>query len=233
MARHLHVLLRRASGMRSRLSRSCGAFPRHSSPSRWCRCAAGSAVSYPAVFGNIVLSQRSRSPHRARRERQRAARHRQRSRADGRTGAWLLGLNLGRDAVFRQYAPSNRELPDQLMQGRERPGGASLRLRRPTFRRAVRQRQHRIRRIRRAGRRKRRTSSPARSPQACELFKLGALWGYSEMVRPSSLGNARSSRWKSVITRGGRTCRSRSGARCWNSLQPTPSARTSSQQQKR
>jgi hypothetical protein len=26
------------------------------------------------------------------------------------------------------------------------------------------------------------------SPQACELFKLGALWGYSEMVRPALPG---------------------------------------------
>jgi hypothetical protein len=26
------------------------------------------------------------------------------------------------------------------------------------------------------------------SPQACELFKLGALWGYSEMIRPALPG---------------------------------------------
>ena len=26
------------------------------------------------------------------------------------------------------------------------------------------------------------------SPHACELFKLGALWGYSEMIRPSLPG---------------------------------------------
>jgi hypothetical protein len=66
-------------------------------------------MAYPAVFGNIALSQavtQSTScvvaPGNTREQPPSTA-----GVSDGRTGAWLLGLNLGRDAVFRQYAESN------------------------------------------------------------------------------------------------------------------------------
>lgn len=149
------------------------------------------ALSYPAVFGGIALSPvvtqsttcvaapgntRELPPSTA--------------AVDGRTGAWLLGLNLGRDAVFRQYAESNSPFLAELAAGSSEMAG---RLRVPppvVFRPAqianantefiafveqdASETAHRL--------------AENVSPQACELFKLGALWGYSEMVRPSLPG---------------------------------------------
>ena len=149
-------------------------------------------LSYPAVFGDIALSRavtqstscvvaasdtRELPPPTA-------------SVSDGRTGAWLLGLNLGRDAVFRQYAESNSPFLAELAAGSselaERLGVPPPAVFRPAqmananteFVAFVEQD---------AGETAHRLAENV-SPQACELFKLGALWGYSEMVRPSLPG---------------------------------------------
>ena len=41
------------------------------------------------------------------------------SEADVRVGPWQLGISLGRDALFRQYAGSNRQTLEQLAKGRD------------------------------------------------------------------------------------------------------------------
>jgi hypothetical protein len=150
------------------------------------------AVSYPAVFGGITLSRavtestscvvaasdtRELSPLTL-------------SAADGRTGAWILGLDLGRDAVFRQYAEPNSPFLAELEAGSSQlaerlgvPAPAAFRSEQlananTEFVAFVEQD---------AGGTAHRFAENV-SPQACELFKLGALWGYSEMVRPSLPG---------------------------------------------
>jgi hypothetical protein len=147
--------------------------------------------SYPGVFGDIALSgavtesttcvvasgdTRDVPPPTA-------------GVSDGRTGAWLLGLNLGRDAVVRQVADSSPFLA-QLAAGSSEmakrlgvPPPAVFRYEQiananTEFVAFVEQG---------AGDTAHRLAVNV-SPQACELFKLGALWGYSEMRRPALPG---------------------------------------------
>ena len=150
------------------------------------------ALSYPAIFGSLALSPtvtQSTScvvaPGNTRELPPSTA-----SVSDGRTGAWLLGLNLGRDAVFRQYAESNSPFLAELAAGSRElaerlgvPPPAAFRSGQiananTEFVAFVEQD---------AGETAHRLAENV-SPHACELFKLGALWGYSEMVRPSLPG---------------------------------------------
>jgi hypothetical protein len=150
------------------------------------------ALSYPAIFGNLALSDavtQATSCTVSAGETAGPASPTA-SAADARVGAWFLGVGLGRDALLRQYAGSNTEPLDQMIAGL---GGLASRLAVPppaVFRPAqmanantefgtfVEQdpagTAHRL--------------AVRYSPQACELFKLGALWGYSEMIRPSLPG---------------------------------------------
>jgi len=150
------------------------------------------ALSYPAVFGSIALSPTvtqsttcvvdpGNTPELPRSTA---------GESDGRAGAWILGLDLGRDAVFRQYAESNSPFLAELAAGSSemadrlgvpppavfRPGQiANANTEFVAFvEQDASETAHRI--------------AERVSPQACELFKLGALWGYSEMVRPSLPG---------------------------------------------
>ena len=147
------------------------------------------ALSYPALFGDLMLSRTvtestsctgaagSQRPQPSTTIRE----------ADAQVGPWLLGLSLGRDAVFRQYAPSNRQVPEQLAKGRD---DLAARLSVPSpapftpeqfananteFVAFVEQG---------SAAETARQLAATHSPRACELFKLGAVWGYSEMVRP-------------------------------------------------
>jgi len=107
--------------------------------------------------------------------------------ADARVGPWLLGVSLGRDAVFRQYAGSNRQVLEQLAKGRD-DLAARLTVSSPepfTPRQIANANTEFVAFVEQG-----RAAETARqlaathSPRACELFKLGAVWGYSEMVRP-------------------------------------------------
>ena len=148
--------------------------------------------SYPEVFGDIALSQavtQSTScvvPAGAEGGQTSATL----SASDGRTGAWLLGLGLGRDAVARQYAEPNSPLLAELAAGSKELAGrlavpppsvftpAQMANANTEFVAFVEQD---------AGATAHRLAENL-SPQACELFKLGAMWGYSEMVRPALAG---------------------------------------------
>lgn len=150
------------------------------------------ALSYPSVFGDIALSPvvtQSTScvvaPGNTSDQPPSTA-----GMSNGRAGAWLLGLNLGRDAVFRQYAESASPFLAELEAGSramaERLGVPPPAVFRPgqmanantEFVAFVEQD---------AGETAHGIAEKV-SPNACELFKLGALWGYSEMVRPSLPG---------------------------------------------
>lgn len=149
-------------------------------------------MAYPAVFGNIALSQavtQSTScvvaPGNTSEQPPSTA-----GVSDGRTGAWLLGLNLGRDAVFRQYAESNSPFLVELAAGSSEMAGR-LRVPPPAVFRPGQIANANTEFVafveQDAGETAHQLAENV-SPQACELFKLGALWGYSEMVRPSLPG---------------------------------------------
>jgi hypothetical protein len=149
-------------------------------------------LSYPGVFGDIALSRVVTqstlcvvAPSDARELPQPAA-----GVNDSRAGAWRLGLNLGRDAVARQYAESNSPLLAQLAAGLVDLADR-LSVPAPAVFRAGQMANANTEFIafveQDAGETAHRLAEQV-SPQACELFKLGALWGYSEMVRPALPG---------------------------------------------
>jgi hypothetical protein len=150
------------------------------------------ALSYPALFGNVALSRavtQSTSctvgpgetsdldPPRA-------------ASADARVGAWLLGIGIGRAAVLRQFVRSNPRSLDQMAAGLDGLAGR-LGVPPPAVFRPERMANANTEFVafveQDAGETAHRFAVGS-SPQACELFKLGALWGYSEMVRPTLLG---------------------------------------------
>jgi hypothetical protein len=109
------------------------------------------------------------------------------SEADARVGPWLLGVNLGRDAVFRQYAGSNRQVLEQMAKGRDE-FAARLSVPSPapfTPRQIANANTEFVEFVEEGGAAETaRQLAATHSPRACELFKLGMVWGYSEMVRP-------------------------------------------------
>ena len=148
------------------------------------------ARSYPALFGDIALSPTvtqstscEAGPDDTPERRAPAP-----DAGEARVGAWQLGLSLGREALLRQHARGNVPVLDELVAGRSTlanrlgvPAPAMFRAEQiananTEFVAFVEQ------------------ASTAHdlavtlSPHACELFKLGALWGYSEMIRPSLPG---------------------------------------------
>jgi hypothetical protein len=149
-------------------------------------------LSYPSVFGDIALSQAVTQSTSCvvRPGEERGQAPPTLSVSDGRTGAWLLGLGLGRDAVARQYAESNSPLLGELAANSSELAGrlgvpppsvftpAQMANANTEFVAFVEQD---------AGTTAHRLAENL-SPQACELFKMGAMWGYSEMVRPSLPG---------------------------------------------
>lgn len=151
--------------------------------------AADFMLSYPALFGDSMLSRTVTEsatcvpPPGGDRPQPPATI----SEVDARVGPWLLGLSLGRDALFRQYAPSQQQTLDQLATGRA-DLAARLSVHAPepfTPEQFANANTEFVAFIEQGG-----PSETARqltatlSPRACELFKLGAVWGYSEMVRP-------------------------------------------------
>jgi len=109
------------------------------------------------------------------------------SEADARVVPWLLGVSLGRDAVFRQYAPSNRQVPEQLAKDRDdHAAQLSVLSPEPFTPEQIANANTEFVAFVEQGRAAEtaRQLAATHSPRACELFKLGAMWGYSEMVRP-------------------------------------------------
>jgi hypothetical protein len=151
------------------------------------------ASSYPALFGDLMLSRavtESTSctvPTGDKLQRPAPGV----SEADVRVWSWLLGLSLGRDALFRQYAPSNRQVPEQLAAER-RDLAARLSIPPPEAfmpEQFANANTEFVAFVEQGGAADTaRRLAAAYSPHACELFKIGALWGYSEMVRPSLPG---------------------------------------------
>jgi hypothetical protein len=149
-------------------------------------------LSYPRIFGNIALSRSvSQSVSCALGPGETSdARSAAGDRRDAGVGAWLLGVSLGRDAVVQQFAGASPRSLEQMVAGRSELasrlgvpppavfGPEQMATANTEFIAFVEQdaseTAHRL--------------AVSFSPQTCELFKLGALWGYSEMTRPALAG---------------------------------------------
>ena len=149
-------------------------------------------LAYPALFGDIALSRtvtRSTSCD-VRPGRETGRRSPDLSLSDTNVGAWFLGINLGRDALLRQYVRSNPEAFEQLTAARE---DLARRLAVPAPTRFIPQQMATanvefIDFVETGISETTHALAEAFSPRTCHLFKLGAYWGYSEMVRPSLAG---------------------------------------------
>src|SRR5688572_20260198 len=74
------------------------------------------ALSQPALFGDLMLSRTvtESTSCAAPADSARPQPPTMLNKADAHVGPWLLGISLGRDAVFRQYAGSNRQVLEQM-----------------------------------------------------------------------------------------------------------------------
>ena len=105
---------------------------------------------------------------------------------DARVGAWRLGVSLGRDAVFRQLAGANPQSLEQTAAGLRVLAG-DLGVPAPSVFRPgqiANANTEFVAFVENDGSGTARRLAESFSPQTCELFKLAALWGYSEIVRP-------------------------------------------------
>jgi hypothetical protein len=146
------------------------------------------ALSYPAIFGNIALSKDVTESTSCAVDPAKTARSP--APAEVLVGAWSLGVSIGRDAVFRQFAGSNAESLAQQATGRN---GLADRLRvpRPTVfmpAQLANANTEFVAFVEGDAGETAHSLATTFSSRACELYKMGALWGYSEMVRPALPG---------------------------------------------
>jgi len=109
---------------------------------------------------------------------------------DARVSAWLLGVSLGRDAVFRQYARANPQSLEQTAAGLRTLAG-DLGVPAPSVFRPnqiANANTEFVAFVENDGNETARRLAETFSPPTCELFKLAAFWGYSEVVRLSLPG---------------------------------------------
>lgn len=151
------------------------------------------ALSFPDLFGEIALSRAvtqstsctARVVNGTGGPRPPTARLR-----DDRVGAWLLGVSLGRDAVFRQLAGANPQSLEQTAAGLRvlagRLGVPAPSVFRPG--QSANANTEFVAFVENDGSQTARRLAEIFSPQTCEVFKLAALWGYSEIVRPALPG---------------------------------------------
>lgn len=105
------------------------------------------------------------------------------------TGSWLLGVGLGRDAVIRQVI-SSREFLDRSGSS-VRQLALALGAPVPSLfvpRQLANANREFVSFVEADDRGTAHALAVKYSPRACQLYKLGAVWGYSEMVRPSLRG---------------------------------------------
>ena len=147
----------------------------------------GVAMSFPNLVGDIALS---RAVTQSTSCTAPAGSATGQALRDARVGAWLLGVSLGRDAVFRQFAGANPQTLEQTAAGMRDLAGR-LGVPAPSVFRPVQianANTEFVAFVENNGSETARRLAAAWSPQTCELFKLAAFWGYSEVVRLSLPG---------------------------------------------
>jgi hypothetical protein len=109
---------------------------------------------------------------------------------DARVGAWLLGIALGRDAVYRQRETVSAQLLEQSADAVLQLAG-QLRVPAPSVFRPgqiITANIEFVPFVENDATETARRLAESFSPHVCELFKLAALWGYSDAIRPSVPG---------------------------------------------
>jgi hypothetical protein len=149
--------------------------------------AMGFAVSHPGLFGDVGLSKASRDSRTCAGgagERDTAG------LANAPAIAWMLGMKLGRDAIARQYATVDRGLlAAQLEDVRKLAVAAGVPPPVPFVpQHAVDANTEFVAYVESDVNATARAFATRFSPETCHLFKLGALWGYASMVRPTLPG---------------------------------------------
>lgn len=136
-------------------------------------------LAYPDVFGRLLL------PRAVSESTSCLAGPVERERPGARAGSFALGVAVGREAVFRQWATSNPAAIDPLTAQVQQAAGA---LAVPSPGSFVPQQlayanTEFVGWIEADGDGTARQLAARYSPQACHAYKLGAVWGYSEVVR--------------------------------------------------
>ena len=141
------------------------------------------ALAHPEVFGGLLLSRvvsESTSCLAGR-----AETGGDREPPGARAGSFALGVTVGREAVFRQWARSNPEAIDPLT-AEVQKGAAALGVAPPASfvpQQLADANREFIAWIEADDRGTARQLAIRYAPQACHAYKLGAVWGYSEVVR--------------------------------------------------
>jgi hypothetical protein len=144
-------------------------------------------VAYQHLFGNVLLSPATSQSVTCvvQPDEQKEAATIPRDAATARVGAWTLGLSFGRDAVFRQYIPADSpELAELAASIEEIAGRLEVAAPRSFVPEQI---ANAIREfaafVEADGQGTAHELAVKYTPQACQVYKLGALWGYSEVVR--------------------------------------------------
>jgi hypothetical protein len=146
-------------------------------------------LSRPALIGGLALSRATRTSRTCAvdpGERPGGTAH-ARSTADVRARAWLMGLKMGRDALARQHASVDRRLLDQV-QAEVHALATGLGVPPPPVfvpRHLANANTEFIAHVETDPGGAARRLAVVHAPDACLHYKLGALWGYAELVRPS------------------------------------------------
>jgi hypothetical protein len=153
------------------------------------------AFAFPTLFGNLIISQATRSstacvvaPGESAEGPAGSAGFKS---SEVRAGAWLLGLRLGRDGILRQFTTLGPDVLTQSQSGVEQLANA---LKVPAPGVFVPQQVANAPRefvifVEADARGTAHQLAVRFSPEACLLYKLGAFWGYSMIVRLATPGS--------------------------------------------
>ena len=148
--------------------------------------------SSPALAGSLSLSNATRDSKSCVAEALEGGARVEKSPSDVRVAAWAMGLKIGRDALARQYASVD---PNTLAQALKDVETLATLLRVPppqafVPRQAANANSEFVTFVESDSNEVARGLARGQSSEACHLFKLGAFWGYSSLVRPSLPGEA-------------------------------------------
>jgi hypothetical protein len=146
-------------------------------------------LSKPDLVGNLALSNAARDSKTCTVE-ARASGAGSHTPAEVRVTAWLMGLNIGRDSIARQSASVDRDTLAEVMKDVETLA-STLGVPPPepfVPRQLADANTEFIKFVESDSNETARALARRHSPEACHLFKLGAFWGYANLVRPFLAG---------------------------------------------
>ncbi len=143
-------------------------------------------MARPDMAGSLVLSNATRDSKTCTPAAGEKAAPAAANTAEVRTAAWLMGLNIGRDGVARQSASVDRNTLAEVMKDVETLA-STLGVPAPqpfVPRQLADANTEFIKFVESDSNETAQALAHRHSPEACHLFKLGAFWGYANLVRP-------------------------------------------------